>query len=511
MRTYMAVYDSILTFHTMPGEEIQRARTVLVQIFSARQSAETTMKIAEEARLFFPKAVVVGLSTYENVTSQKARETRPVIVVTTFDDARITASCLRSTEKSGMEGGRELAKKVLRSDTKLLLLYGDSSASCMDELLRGIDAVRHGVPLVGMGASHDPYSPAHLILDGEKAEGGAVLLGFGGEDLAVETRFHSDIRTVGPKMRALEARKCRLLDLDGEKPRARIAHYLGEEFFKELPENAREMALVQQRGDRLRALSITDLHEDGTIRLSGDVAPGTILTFGYLPDTEERRFEPPALASAQAHLLFTDPSMTIHRRGDIHRVVEALSGSAPVSGGFGTLSIGSVGGESCTFTHGFVTVAMSETPKSAKDPAPAAVSLPGSPTDPSTRLGEMLVRLSEILLSEYRLHQEASKRLMQESTTGVLIYDEKLRLVEADSEAERLLALSARLDASRSLTVLDAWVVESLRQGLKKGHYTRIGKLFEPLTAQTITLELATMPLEIDGRPAGGLAMIKEL
>ncbi|WP_456452389.1 FIST N-terminal domain-containing protein [Hydrogenimonas sp.] len=507
MKSYTAVYDSILTFHLLPVDEINRARTVLVQIFSTHHSWVTAEKIASEAKLFFPHATIVGLSTYENATSEKAREPRTILAITTFEKSRVhTARVKEAPKRNGFETGVSLAQKALKRDTRLLLLYCDPFGLCVDELLEGIRSVDATIPVAGLLASDGTdFSQGYLLYGEESFEGGALLLSLGG-DLAVETKTYRHLKPVGPAFRVDEAQGCEVRRMDGMPARSLLCRYLGEEHAERLPLSSFEIALSSLEEGPNRSVSVLQTTENGFFRTTGRMEKGSLWRFAY-PDHAPFEFCPPKLAKGrrpEAFWLFGDLLATLHENGAIHTQVETLAKRATVVGAYGYGLLTGTG----TTTQTVGVVALSERAEEGEglEEECPTVEVPRTETSP---LAASLAHLGETMLEELALEREAARQIMDASEYGILVYDASLRLRTANAKAYEILGLDLKLQNDGNLATLEEWVVQTLQKGLHEKLYIRVGKVLDPATGAAVTLQIATTPLVVEGRIAGGMATVK--
>ncbi len=124
MQTYNIYYESALTFHLLPMDEINSAKSVLIQIFSGSSSRTMLEKLVREIRVFFPDAVIAGVTTGGEISDRKLTSHKTLISISTFKKTKITSLSIDAiTPDSSTEAGQIMADKLVKKDTKLLILY----------------------------------------------------------------------------------------------------------------------------------------------------------------------------------------------------------------------------------------------------------------------------------------------------------------------------------------------------------------------------------------------------
>ncbi|WP_456453161.1 FIST N-terminal domain-containing protein, partial [Hydrogenimonas sp.] len=94
MRTYSLLYDSVLSFHMLPIEEINAHKSVLVLVFTTLSSRKSAEKILREVSLFFPQAHVAGLSVSAVADGGHILESGTFLQILAFDTAKVSVTAL---------------------------------------------------------------------------------------------------------------------------------------------------------------------------------------------------------------------------------------------------------------------------------------------------------------------------------------------------------------------------------------------------------------------------------
>lgn len=505
MKTHSVFYDSILTFHFLPTEEINRARSVLVVVQSGLTSRASIEKILHECALFFPNAAIVGCAAAGVVHEGKMAQEQTLITIHSFDDTRIHVHSLEEIDFSdSFEAGKRLARRTAKKDTAVGLLFADTLAVDSEALFQGVVSQMPDTPVAGaMAADRSLFDT--FVFHGEKVlRRGAVLVTLGGGRLRIGLRSHTFVRPVGPAWRIDEARNDRIVKIEGEKAAAFLSHYLGEEFLSRSGETFRSIGLIDEKRGIVRTFLSPE--EDCTIRCAGHVDARAPWRFA-IPAEKPRDAELPT-SGWEAAMLFGDLS---HLSAESHCVLpllEALHRRLPVTGMFGCGEFHADGKSATLRNRALVLLTLSETPAAENETdAAERIRLCTVEKRPDIETVEALAHLGGVLTEEASLKTLALEALMEEVDRGALLYDTGLRLLAADARAKSLLGLEVKAPDGR-LDALEPWVVSLLRSALEGEVRTKVGQVLEVSNARKRVLRIDVRPLREKERIVGALAFV---
>jgi len=122
----------------LENQEIQNAKSVLIQVFCGKTKEEF-----EELLVFlkskFPKAKIIATSTDGEIYKNKVLLKSCVISVSIFENVKLnSAYCDKG---SAFEKGVNIAKKLVTPKTKLLIAFADGVKCNGEEFLNGISSI----------------------------------------------------------------------------------------------------------------------------------------------------------------------------------------------------------------------------------------------------------------------------------------------------------------------------------------------------------------------------------
>ncbi|WP_353662519.1 FIST N-terminal domain-containing protein [Hydrogenimonas sp. SS33] len=508
MQTYSVLYDSVLTFHFLPTEEINRAKSVLVIVQSSFTSHRTIEKILHECSIFFPDAIIVGGHSYGGVHDTTILEEKTLITIHTFDKTRIHVHALEDIKRDEcIEAGRRLCKKVLRRDTKLLLLFSDTLGVDSEALFRGIVKTGGGVPLSGcMTADRGKYYETAVFYGEKPLYKGAVLVALNGSKLNVDLQRYDFVKPVGPSFRIDNAEKDRVHRIDGERAFDFYAERLGEEFAKGLPANSLKISLFSC--DKEYCRNIIGKDEDGTLRYAGHLEEGGEWKFALF-DHEKRCEIVIPTEPYESCILFGDASQLAQEKAMLHPVVEGFGEKLNTTGMFGYGQFFHDGEKALLLNRAFVTVCLGESYiDGIGEERTVKLHLRSLWYEPDPLTAKAILHLGEFLVSGSDLCMEALTQLSQVTDRGVIIYNEKLKPLAANDMAKTILGLDLKLLQEYSLKQLEEWIVELMEAAVRGEYRTRVGSILDPTSGEMMPLRIEVVPLKKDHFILGGIAYI---
>ncbi|WP_456380397.1 FIST N-terminal domain-containing protein [Hydrogenimonas sp.] len=512
MQTITVVYESVLTFQLLPTDELNRSKSVLVQIYSTYSSRAMMEKIAFEAQIFFPNAVIVGLSTCGTIKDDTLFTHKTIITISSFEKTKIASSSIEIGEEERLDtfgAGKRLAKNVVKRDTKLLILFADTLRIDAEELLEGILSVNRHIPICGaLAGDHGKFFETLLVHQERTLGSGAVIVSLNGSHLKVGIEAESRFAPVGPELRITSFDKNVVHMINGTVAQNFYRHYLGESFFRNLPESGMEIALVAKRDSRWIARTIVSLQPNGAIRYAGNLDETLAWKFGYIAEEKRFPFCFPTFHeenSFETLFLFADISCRITNEESFRKKISLLSEHGRVAGFFGYGEFCYLEGRNELLNQSMVLVGLSERGKEIEKEC-EEISL--STNGDVTLLNASLAHLNSVMSDEFILKEETLSLLAHELPYGLLLYDRNLQVEFFNEKASGFLGLERGKMRKRDLASLEEWLLDLFRFSLENRSSCARGEVTNPLTGEKITLEIHTRPILHRDRVRGAIATL---
>lgn len=277
MKTYTFEYKDIAQQTLF--DEIVDKKNILVQIFCGN-----SVKVLQEASIFIkkklPQCNIIGTTTDGEINNSDIHTNSTIIAISIFANTHIT--CAHVQNNNCFDNGISLATKLIRPDTKLLILFTDGSTSNGEEFLKGIESVNNKVIICGgMAGDNGKFIQTYICENEHILENGAVGVSLNSENLTVFNDYKFDWSPIGIEHRIDEIKGNRVYKISGMTALDFYEKYLGSEVAKALPKTGIEFPLIIEKNDFKVARAVIARHNDGSLSFAGNLKVGDKVRLGF--------------------------------------------------------------------------------------------------------------------------------------------------------------------------------------------------------------------------------------
>ena len=265
-------------------QAVSTARSILVQIYSAKTEPAHLQAVAASISRKLPNAVVVGATTVGEIAHGRLLTNETVIGFTFFAASSMTAIALPCDNGDEKAVGAELGRGITRCDGKIagVLLLSTTLSIDAAALLQGIESEMRDYPVFGGGAGDYAAMQASLVCSGSSVYAkGAVAVVLSGESLHIESKTYLGWRPLSKLMRVTEVDGLLVRSVDNRPAFDVYQRYLNipndQNFFL----NALEFPFLIERDGNLLARVPVAVTEDGALQFVADVEEGATFQIGY--------------------------------------------------------------------------------------------------------------------------------------------------------------------------------------------------------------------------------------
>ena len=258
--------------------EMVSAKSCLVQVFSGVNDAELMRGLTRQIRKLLPQAEVIGATTAGEIIECEIASRSVILSFSLFEKTAVAALCLEGSDAFRL--GYELAQSLVKDDTKVLILFGNSLHINGSEMLEGIAAAGTHFLVAGGHAGNNGYFVDSFVFCNEKvSRSGLAGVALSGAALQAETERCFGWQSIGKTMTVTKAVKNRVYALDGQPTEQVYEKYLGTEVAAHLPGSATEFPLLLQEDMVARCPLERPKECDGSLNFIGNVPEGAKVTF----------------------------------------------------------------------------------------------------------------------------------------------------------------------------------------------------------------------------------------
>ena len=282
MRTKNTYYTDKATFNAFVDENsFSNDQSILIQVFSSVLEKEKLSDILRDILDVLPQARLIGATTDGEILDNVVTTDKIIVSVTSFKYARLSVASVEHNMNS-FECGRELAKKLVKEDTKVLFLYADGLNTNGEIFLNGVKSISDNIPIAG-GLAGDAaiFDTTYVFTNDGFISSGAVGISVNTEKLRVKTTYSFDWQEIGKPLTVTKSIDNRVYEIDGISTVAMYAKYLGEEIADSLPAVGIEFPLIITRDGMKIARAVLGKEGDGSLVFAGNINEGDSVQFGY--------------------------------------------------------------------------------------------------------------------------------------------------------------------------------------------------------------------------------------
>jgi diguanylate cyclase (GGDEF)-like protein/PAS domain S-box-containing protein len=263
---------------------LHHEKNLLAQVFTGDVRESFIQQIQELIKEMLPQTVLIGTTTDGEIWNGEISTENVVVSFTSFQTTKLDSIIISTSENSNcFELGRTLGLKLIKANSKVVLLFGSGPHLQTEQLLKGFSEVHGNVKVAGgIAGSQVPSNNTFVFNNDEIIHSGLVAVSLNNEDLIVHTTANYSAEKVGQNFIITKAKGKRIYELGGKKTTSILTHYLGEEYVHNLPRSAPEFPFVVNRDSLDISFFIQEVHKDGSVTVNRTVTTGEIVHFAYV-------------------------------------------------------------------------------------------------------------------------------------------------------------------------------------------------------------------------------------
>ena len=282
MRTKNSYYSNKNEFLQFARENsFVKEKTLLVQIFSSVLEKNIIAQTVDEILEVLPQAKIIGATTDGEILENIVSTDKIVVSVTAFERASLELGLAEYCGDS-FACGQTLASKIVKDDTKALILFSDGLHTNGEAFLNGVKEVSGDIPLAGgMAGDAALFKETFIFSNDGIISSGGVGVSVNTQKLHVKNAYSFDWQEIGKELVVTKAKDNRVYEIDGKTAVAIYAQYLGKEVADSLPAVGIEFPLIITRDGIKIARAVLGKESDGSLVFAGNLAVGDRVHFGY--------------------------------------------------------------------------------------------------------------------------------------------------------------------------------------------------------------------------------------
>ena len=255
------------------------SQQTLIQIFSGfiqKDEVEEIVTILQKQDINF-----IGTTTAGEIASGKLIENSITLSITQFENTEVETAHVE--EESDFQTGVQLAKQLIKDNTKAVILFSEGLKANGEDLVQGFSSVNRNVIIAGGMAGDNGLMKETFIFDNSGVyNSGVVGASLNSDILQVFTDYQLNWQPIGKVMTVTKANKNILYEINNMGIKEIYQKYLGDKIADLFPVSAIEFPLVkvEEDGTLLGRVLISSFQDEGFI-VAGNFNEGDKVRFAF--------------------------------------------------------------------------------------------------------------------------------------------------------------------------------------------------------------------------------------
>lgn len=283
MKTYNLIYKD---FHNLNEyickNNISYYNKILIQIFSGIRNKDYVCKIKKDILNVLPQAKIIGATSSGEILNGNSVNNSCVISITIFNNIELNTHAVRKDNLSDFQCGQSIGQKLIKKDTKVLIIFGDKTNLDGEKFLRGIDSVSKDIIIAGgLTGSIESESENLIFNEKEIIKGGAVGVALSGKELYVHTDNNFSWIPIGKEHIATKVKENIIETIDYMPAKYFYEKFIGSENINKIQEIGIQFPIMIKKKGKYVSRPINELSKNGGIKTISKVEEGEKVKLGY--------------------------------------------------------------------------------------------------------------------------------------------------------------------------------------------------------------------------------------
>ena len=259
-------------------EEINNSKNVLIQLFCGE--IEKLDNYVKKLTSLFPEAVLIGATTDGEIENSNVLENSTVVAVSIFENTTLKVAYENSENE--YEIGKNLIKKLLTSDTKVIIAFSEGLGFNAERFLEGANQFlnKNIILAGGLAGDNSRFEKTFVVCNDKIYEKGAVGVSLNSDVLRAVNFYNFGWEGIGIEHTITKSKDNIVYEIDGIKADEFYSKYLGKEVKDKLPKTGIIFPLIVKRDNKDVARAVISKNEDGSLVFGGVLKEGERVKIG---------------------------------------------------------------------------------------------------------------------------------------------------------------------------------------------------------------------------------------
>jgi anti-sigma regulatory factor (Ser/Thr protein kinase) len=273
MKTYNYTFKNDEFIDKIDYEIFQNKKNILIQIFSG-EGKSTLQSLSQILKENIPQSICIGTTTDGEIQGAVISTRHSVISISIYEETTLEAYLIEGN--NCFQNGFDIAKKVTKSNTKLLITFTCGVGTNAEEYLKGIEKYDNSIIVCGgMAGDNGLFQETSICLGTQVISQGFVAISLNSDILKVNNGRKFDWIPIGLEHTIDKVEGNRIYSISGMLPSEFYKKYLGESIAQT------EFPLIVERNGIPTARAVLKQHKDGSLSCGGNLIEGDIVKLSF--------------------------------------------------------------------------------------------------------------------------------------------------------------------------------------------------------------------------------------
>jgi len=278
MKTYNTNFVSIDELKFFLKEYIPTdKKNILLQMFIGNNNSFVIKNIISIVKQHNSNIKIIGTGTDGEVIENSILTSSVVLSFTIFEKTELSIDYVKIDDS--FNAGVELAKKIVTSKTKAVIIFADGLHTNGEEFLKGFESINNSVLIAGgLSGDNSLFIDTLQVIDETISDKLAVAVALNSDDLILHNGYNFGWRGIGRDFTITKSNKNIVEEIDN-KPILKIyEEYLGKPVTNELPRIGVEIPFVFEK-DGIKIARACVGRDKNKLIFAGNLEEGTKIRF----------------------------------------------------------------------------------------------------------------------------------------------------------------------------------------------------------------------------------------
>jgi len=281
MKTYNVIYSDYETLKLyISNNDMIKYTNILVQVFSGIGKKDFIEEVIENLKLLIPQCKIIGATSAGEILNGNIFENKCLLSISLFEKTVIKTILIKE-KISDFQKGIETARKLISSDTKAIISFGDTSINGR-EFLDGINSINNKVIVAGgIAGKNNATDETYTFTENGVEKDTVVAVALESKELYVKNGSSFNCIPIGKEYEITSVKDNVVKQIGSMSAKEFYSKYLGSNNHEQISLMGAKFPLMIKRNKRYVGIRLLKFINDDEAIMSSKIDLGEKIRIGY--------------------------------------------------------------------------------------------------------------------------------------------------------------------------------------------------------------------------------------